>query len=70
MIGTALSARWVISLSRRRDGQRLGSLSIGLSIWDLAVNNKSIAKRSAWDVRSFSDANGKSDVVLSFTRKF
>ncbi|SDF85921.1 hypothetical protein SAMN04487996_11318 [Dyadobacter soli] len=48
----------------------LGSLSIGLSIWNLAVNNKPISRRSAWDVRSFPDANGKSGVALSFTHKF
>jgi hypothetical protein len=48
----------------------LGSLSIGLSIWNLAVNNKPFAKRSSWDLKSFPDANGKSGVALSFTRKF
>lgn len=48
----------------------LGSLSIGMSIWNLAVNNRPISRRSAWDIRSFPDANGKSGVTLSFTHKF
>ncbi|MBO9617140.1 MAG: hypothetical protein J7619_30925 [Dyadobacter sp.] len=48
----------------------LGSLSIGLSIWNLAVNNKPVSRRSAWDLRSFPDANGKSGLALSFTHQF
>lgn len=48
----------------------LGSLTVGMSIWNIAANKKNIEKRSAWDLRSFPDANGKSGVALSFTRKF
>lgn len=69
----AMSGEWYASKTQRNVSMinmGLGSLSIGLSIWNLAVNNKPIAKRSAWDVRSFPDANGKSGVALSFTRKF
>lgn len=48
----------------------LGSLTVGLSIWNLAANKKPVEKRSVWDLRSFPDANGKSGVALSFTRRF
>lgn len=48
----------------------LGSLTLGLSIWNLAAKKQPVGKRSAWDVRSFPDANGKSGVALSFTHKF
>lgn len=48
----------------------VGSLSLGMGIWNLASNNRQVAKRSAWDLRSFPDANGKSGVAVSFTRKF
>ncbi|MCF0069436.1 hypothetical protein LZD49_03075 [Dyadobacter sp. CY261] len=48
----------------------LGTLSVGLSIWNLAVNNKPMPKRSAWDVRGFPDAKGKSGVAVSFTHQF
>jgi hypothetical protein len=67
------SGEWYASKTQRNVSMinmGLGSLSIGLSIWNLAVNNKPISKRSAWDLRSFPDANGKSGVALSFTRKF
>lgn len=48
----------------------VGSLTVGMSIWNIAANKKAIEKRSAWDLHSFPDANGKSGVALSFTRKF
>jgi hypothetical protein len=69
----AVSGEWYASRTQRNlsmVNMGLGSLSIGLSIWNLAVNNKPFAKRSSWDLKSFPDANGKSGVALSFTRKF
>lgn len=48
----------------------LGSLTVGMSIWNIAAHKKAIENRSSWDLRSFPDANGKSGVALSFTRKF
>ncbi|GGH25454.1 hypothetical protein ACN9ML_04760 [Dyadobacter endophyticus] len=48
----------------------LGSLTVGMSIWNIVSNKKAIEKRAAWDLRSFPEANGKSGVALSFTRKF
>lgn len=48
----------------------VGSLTIGMSIWNIAAHKKAMERRSAWDVRSFPDANGKSGVALSFTHKF
>ena len=48
----------------------LGSLTVGMSIWNIAANKNAMERRSAWDVRSFPDVNGKSGVALSFTHKF
>jgi len=48
----------------------LGSLTLGMSIWNIATNRKAMERRSAWDIRSFPDANGKSGMALAFTHKF
>ncbi|MET7259038.1 hypothetical protein [Dyadobacter fermentans] len=69
----AASGTWYASRTQRNVSMvnmGLGSLSIGLSIWNLAVNNRPISRRSAWDIRSFPDANGGSGVALAFTHKF
>ncbi|MDR6806638.1 hypothetical protein J2Y45_003830 [Dyadobacter sp. BE34] len=48
----------------------VGSLTIGMSIWNIAAHKKQVERRSVWDIRSFPDAYGKSGVALAFTHKF